>query len=99
MGCRTPTPELDAMTPVIMGKKDPPICAKTKTKASAVERELGSNSLDATDMPWSLSVTAMWARKESVELTVAKKGPEKKPRRLTATEAAMIFGTLLATGG
>ena len=51
MGCRTPTPALDAMTPVMMGKKDPPICANTKTNASAVDRELGSNSFDATDMP------------------------------------------------
>lgn len=28
--------------------------------------------------------------------TVAKKGPKKKPRKLMATEAAMIFGTLSA---
>ena len=28
-------------------------------------------------------------------LTVAKNGPEKKPRKLIATDAAMMFGTLL----
>lgn len=52
MGCRTLTPEPEATTPVMMGKREPPIWAKTKTKARAVERESGWKSLEATLMPW-----------------------------------------------
>lgn len=37
IGWRTSTPAEAEMIPVMMGKTEPPICAKTKTKARAVE--------------------------------------------------------------
>lgn len=52
MGCRTATPACDAMRPVIMGKKQPPICAKTNTNVKAVEWMRGENNLAPTDMPF-----------------------------------------------
>ena len=44
IGCRTETPALAAMSPVTMGKKHPPIWARTKTKAKAVEWISGENN-------------------------------------------------------
>jgi hypothetical protein len=37
-------------SPVMIGKRDPPICAKTKTKESAVDLVSDENSLDPTDI-------------------------------------------------
>jgi len=36
--------------PVTIGKTDPPICAKTKTRDSAVDFVSDVNNLDPTDM-------------------------------------------------
>lgn len=116
IGCKTLTPTRAAMTPVIAGKMDPPICPRTKTNAGRVsscsseclrvsvclpiagETISGGKSLDPTDIPWisimvnQMAPTDRWMR--SIH-TVAKKGPEKNPIRLTATASVMIFGVLV----
>ena len=51
IGCRTATPTAEATTPVIIGNREPPIPAKTKTKASAVECSSGGKSFDPSEMP------------------------------------------------
>jgi hypothetical protein len=52
IGCRTQTPIFVLSSPVIIGKRDPPICAKTKTIESAVDLVSDENSLDPTDIAW-----------------------------------------------
>jgi hypothetical protein len=91
-GCNTQTPILVLSSPVMIGKRDPPICAKTKTIESAVDLVSDENNLDPTDIAWtrvSLGIYSMIAR-----LTAAKRGPEKNPKTLIAIDAAMMFGTL-----
>lgn len=39
-------------SPVTIGKTEPPICAKTKTRDSAVDFVSDVNNLDPTDMAW-----------------------------------------------
>ena len=65
MGCRTCTPARAAMTPVMMGNKEPPICAKRKTKASAVACISGGKSLEPTETP----VAKMGPVKKPMKLT------------------------------
>jgi len=49
-GCNTQTPILVLRSPVMIGKRDPPICAKTKTMESAVDLVSDGNSLEPTDI-------------------------------------------------
>ena len=39
-------------SPVTIGKTEPPICAKTKTRDSAVDFVSDVNNRDPTDMAW-----------------------------------------------
>jgi hypothetical protein len=52
IGCNTFTPNLVLRRPVIIGKTDPPICAKTKTMESAVDLVSDGNNRDPTDIAW-----------------------------------------------
>jgi hypothetical protein len=49
-GCKTQTPILVLSSPVIIGNRDPPICANTKTIESAVDLVSDKNNLDPTDI-------------------------------------------------
>jgi hypothetical protein len=51
-GCKTHTPILVLRSPVTMGKRDPPICAKTKAIESAVDLVSDGNKFDAKDIAW-----------------------------------------------
>lgn len=51
-GCNTQTPILVLSSPVMIGKRDPPICANTKTIESAVDLVSDENNLDPTDIAW-----------------------------------------------
>lgn len=107
MGCMTDTPTCAPSTPVTMGNREPPIWAKTKTKEMAVALIFAGKTAAPTEMAlggwsaWVLSGT--WnpdagrcarGQRGEARLTVANSGPEKKPNKLMATEAAMMFGTL-----
>jgi len=59
MGCKTATPLCEARTPVATGKMEPPICAKTKTKARAVDRISGGKSFEPTETPLNESAAAL----------------------------------------
>jgi len=50
MGCITATPACAPSTPVTTGKKDPPVCANTKTKDMAVALMSAGKSLVPTEM-------------------------------------------------
>jgi hypothetical protein len=52
IGCNTFTPNSVLRRPVIIGKIDPPICAKTKTMESAVDLVSDGNNRDPTDIAW-----------------------------------------------
>ncbi len=52
MGCMTETPTWAPSTPVTMGNKEPPICAKTKTKEMAVALMSAGKSAAPTEMAW-----------------------------------------------
>jgi hypothetical protein len=54
IGCRTHTPMLVLSRPVTIGKTEPPICAKTKTRDSAVDFVSDVNNREPTDMAWGL---------------------------------------------
>lgn len=49
-GCNTQTPILVLSSPIIIGKRDPPICVKTKTIESAVDLVSDENNLDLADI-------------------------------------------------
>jgi hypothetical protein len=51
-GCNTFTPNLVLRRPVIIGKIDPPICAKTKIMESTVDPVSDGNNRDPTDIAW-----------------------------------------------
>jgi hypothetical protein len=84
---------LELTSPVITGNNEPPICANTKTNESAVERISAGKSLEPTEMP--CFDQQLLCMRTLIRLTVAKRGPEKKPNRLIATAATIIFGTLV----
>jgi hypothetical protein len=52
IGCRTHTPMLVLSSPVTIGKTEPPICAKTKTRDNAVDFVSEVNNREPTDMAW-----------------------------------------------
>lgn len=52
IGCMTLTPAVAEMTPVMMGKTEPPICANTKTMANAVACISLGNSFEPRLMPY-----------------------------------------------
>jgi hypothetical protein len=49
-GWSTDTPNLVLRRPVIIGKREPPICATTNTMESAVDLVSDGNNLDPTDI-------------------------------------------------
>lgn len=58
IGCSTHTPIEVDNRPVTMGNSDPPICAKTKTSASAVDLVSDGNNLEPTDIACVLNVSS-----------------------------------------
>lgn len=50
IGCNTQTQILVLRSLVMIGKSDPPICAKTKTIESAVDLVSDENNLEPTDI-------------------------------------------------
>ena len=52
IGCRTFTPAAAEITPVTIGKIEPPICANTNTIASAVAWICSGKSLEPSEMPY-----------------------------------------------
>lgn len=59
----------------------------------AEDRISGGNIFVPTDIPY---ITLLERPKDTDPgLTVAKKGPEKKPSKLTATASVIMFGTLV----
>lgn len=51
-------------------------------------------SFDPIDMPFATELDKQLYKRRQILLTVANKGPRKNPMKLTAIEAAMMFGTL-----
>lgn len=62
IGCSTHTPTEVDSRPVMIGNSDPPICAKTKARASAVDLVSEGNSLEPTDIACDLDVSP-WVSK------------------------------------
>ena len=69
IGCRTHTPMLVLSSPVTIGKTEPPICAKTKTKDSAVDLVSDVNNLDPTDIAWRAVSLKSWLVTDSIART------------------------------